>query len=69
MKVKTLHSIFVGSTVKAGMILDIDEDTYKAFGEEYFEMVETTEGNDKDGNSSRTENPPKSGGRSARSKT
>lgn len=67
--VKVKRPIFVGSTISVGEILNIDDDIYKAFGEEYLEVVEPTEGNDKDGNADGTEKPPSNSRRQARSKT
>jgi len=67
--VRVKKPIFVGATVDAGEILNIDEDIYIAFGEDYLEVVEPTEGNDKDGNADRTEDTPSDSRRQTRSKT
>lgn len=67
--VRVKKPIFVGATIEKGEILNIDEDIYNAFGEEYLEIVEPTEGNDKDGNTGRIEEPPSNSRRQVRSKT
>lgn len=67
MKVRILKPVFLGAVVPAGTEKEISEDDYSRFGSEYFELLE--EGNDSHGDADRTENPPKSARRSARSKT